>query len=92
MSQIKSALITGIGGSGGSYLAEYIVEHHPDVKVHGFARWHSSTQDNLQALCQACHNRLDAAMRERHARETRRQRRIDFANSSADTSPAPRWR
>ena len=51
MSAIKSALITGIGGSGGSYLAEYIVEHHPDVKVHGFARWHSSTQDdNLRAL------------------------------------------
>lgn len=50
MSGIKSALITGIGGSGGSYLAEYIVEHHPDVKVHGFARWHSSTQDNLAAL------------------------------------------
>jgi GDP-4-dehydro-6-deoxy-D-mannose reductase len=51
VSQIKSALITGIGGSGGSYLAEYIVAHHPEVKVHGFARWHSSTtQDNLQAL------------------------------------------
>lgn len=50
MSQIRSALITGIGGSGGSYLAEYIVEHHPEVKVHGFARWHSSTQDNLHAL------------------------------------------
>src|SRR5258708_3273131 len=50
LSQIRSALITGIGGSGGSYLAEYIVEHHPEVRVHGFARWHSSTQDNLQAL------------------------------------------
>lgn len=50
MSGIKSALITGIGGSGGSYLAEYIVAHHPEVKVHGFARWHSSTQDNLQNL------------------------------------------
>ena len=51
MSAIKSALITGIGGSGGSYLAEYIVEHHPEVKVHGFARWHSSTQDdNLRTL------------------------------------------
>jgi len=50
LSQIRSALITGIGGSGGSYLAEYIVEHHPEVKVHGFARWHSSTQDNLHGL------------------------------------------
>jgi GDP-mannose 4,6-dehydratase len=50
VSQIRSALITGIGGSGGSYLAEYIVEHHPEVKVHGFARWHSSTQDNLAGL------------------------------------------
>ena len=50
MSAIRSALITGIGGSGGSYLAEYIVEHHPEVRVHGFARWHSTTQDNLQAL------------------------------------------
>lgn len=43
----KRVLITGIGGSGGSYLAEYIVEHHPDVEVHGLARWHSTTQDNL---------------------------------------------
>ena len=50
MSEIKSALITGIGGSGGSYLAEYIAQNHPDVKLHGFARWHSSTQDNLHAL------------------------------------------
>ncbi len=50
LSAIRSALITGIGGSGGSYLAEYIVEHHPEVRVHGFARWHSTTEDNLQAL------------------------------------------
>jgi GDP-4-dehydro-6-deoxy-D-mannose reductase len=47
---IKSALITGVGGSGGSYLAEYIAEHHPEVKLHGFARWHSATQDNLANL------------------------------------------
>lgn len=47
---IRSALITGIGGSGGSYLAEYIAEHHPDVKLHGFARWHSTTQENLANL------------------------------------------
>jgi len=50
LSQLRSALITGIGGSGGSYLAEYIVQHHPEVRVHGFARWHSTTQDNLHAL------------------------------------------
>jgi GDP-mannose 4,6-dehydratase len=43
-------LITGIGGSGGSYLAEYIIEHHPEVQVHGFARWHSTTQDNLRTV------------------------------------------
>jgi GDP-4-dehydro-6-deoxy-D-mannose reductase len=47
---IQSALITGVAGSGGSYLAEYIAEHHPEVKLHGFARWHSATQDNLANL------------------------------------------
>ena len=47
---IQSALITGIGGSGGSYLAEYIAEHHPEVQLHGFARWHSTTAENLANL------------------------------------------
>ena len=37
------ALITGVSGSGGSYLADYIVEHHPTVEVHGASRWHSTT-------------------------------------------------
>lgn len=46
--QFRKVLITGIGGSGGSYLAEYIIEHHPEVEVHGLARWHSTTQDNLR--------------------------------------------
>ena len=46
----KRVLITGIGGSGGSYLAEYILENHPDVEVHGIARWHSTTQDNLRGI------------------------------------------
>lgn len=36
-------LITGINGSGGSYLAEYIVRNHPKTEVHGIARWHSTT-------------------------------------------------
>ena len=49
--QIKRALITGISGSGGSYLAEYIVQHHPEVEVHGLSRWHSTTtSDNLRAI------------------------------------------
>lgn len=39
---LRRVLITGITGSGGSYLAEYILAHHPDVEVHGIARWHSS--------------------------------------------------
>jgi len=47
----KTVLITGIGGSGGSYLAESIVEHQPQVAVHGLARWHSTTtQNNLSGI------------------------------------------
>lgn len=49
-SPFKRVLITGIGGSGGSYLAEYIVDHHPEVEVHGLSRWHSTTQNNLFAI------------------------------------------
>lgn len=48
---IQRALITGIAGSGGSYLAEHIVSDHPEVEVHGFSRWHSTTaSDNLRAI------------------------------------------
>lgn len=39
---MKNVLITGITGSGGSYLAEYILENHPDVNIYGFHRWHSA--------------------------------------------------
>ena len=39
----KNVLITGITGSGGSYLAEHIVENYPNVSVFGLARWHSTT-------------------------------------------------
>lgn len=35
-------VITGITGAGGSYLAEYILENHPDVKVFGLHRWKST--------------------------------------------------
>lgn len=37
----ERVLITGISGSGGSCLAEYILKNHPAVEVHGFSRWHS---------------------------------------------------
>lgn len=43
-------LITGIGGSGGRYLAEHIVENCPGVEVHGIVRWHSTPQDHLQGI------------------------------------------
>lgn len=36
-------LITGITGSGGSYLAEYILENHPEYSVWGTSRWHSTS-------------------------------------------------
>jgi len=42
---LKRVLITGISGSGGSYLADYIVENHPEVEVHGITRWHSTTSN-----------------------------------------------
>ncbi len=48
---IDSVLITGVTGSGGSYLAEYIAEHQPQVQLHGLCRWHStSSQENVAAL------------------------------------------
>lgn len=48
---IKVALITGVAGSGGSYLAEHIVKHCPGVSVHGIARWHStSSPSNLAEI------------------------------------------
>jgi GDP-4-dehydro-6-deoxy-D-mannose reductase len=47
----KKCLITGITGSGGSYLAEYIVNNQQEVEVHGTSRWHSTTSyNNLEAI------------------------------------------
>lgn len=42
-------LITGITGMVGSHLADYILENHPDVEVHGLARWRSPL-DNVRQL------------------------------------------
>jgi GDPmannose 4,6-dehydratase/GDP-4-dehydro-6-deoxy-D-mannose reductase len=48
---MKNCLITGITGSGGSYLADYIIENQPEYKVWGICRWHSSaTQANVDHL------------------------------------------
>lgn len=47
----QRVLITGIAGSGGSYLAEYIVKHRSPVAVHGLSRWHSTaSSDNLRSI------------------------------------------
>lgn len=48
--RFRKVLITGIAGSGGSYLAEHILATQPGVEVHGLARWHSTTQDNLGSV------------------------------------------
>lgn len=48
---MKNILITGITGSGGSYLADYILNNHPDVVVHGLHRWHSAgTLSNIEHI------------------------------------------
>src|SRR4051812_13409300 len=44
----KKVLITGMSGSGGSYLAEFILEYHPQVKVHGTARNVIAVPKNLE--------------------------------------------
>lgn len=49
--QYKTALITGVSGSGGSYLAEYLVNRQPYLKVHGISRWHSTAStSNLRMI------------------------------------------
>lgn len=42
-------LITGITGMVGSHLAEYILDNHPEVEVHGLIRWRSPL-DNIRAI------------------------------------------
>ena len=38
-------LITGITGFAGSHLAEYILQHHPDVEIIGTYRWRSRMEN-----------------------------------------------
>lgn len=49
--RFRKILITGISGSGGSYLAEFLVNNHPEVEVYGVSRWHSSSSEaNLRGI------------------------------------------
>jgi GDP-4-dehydro-6-deoxy-D-mannose reductase len=48
---MKKILITGITGSGGSYLADFIVENKPEVEVHGVSRWHTATTSKNLKKC-----------------------------------------
>jgi GDP-4-dehydro-6-deoxy-D-mannose reductase len=48
---MKNILITGITGSGASYLAEHLANTYPDAQIHGVSRWHStSTHQNLKSI------------------------------------------
>lgn len=38
--------LTGLNGSGASYIAEYLINNQPHVEVHGGIRWHSSSNMN----------------------------------------------
>jgi GDP-4-dehydro-6-deoxy-D-mannose reductase len=51
---ISKVLITGIAGAAGSYLAEHLCSHHPDVEVHGIAGFRTDTK-NLQAVQDRIH-------------------------------------
>lgn len=42
---MKKVLITGITGMVGSHLADYILEHHPEVGIYGLKRWRSPMQN-----------------------------------------------
>lgn len=46
---MKKCLITGISGSGGSYLAEWILKNHPEYEVWGISRW-GSTKTNKNII------------------------------------------
>ena len=50
---MKRILITGIAGSGASYLAEHLASKYPNAEINGITRWHSTTSPvNLSAVIQ----------------------------------------
>ena len=48
MRKFKKVLITGINGSGGSYLADYIINNYPNVKIYGNIR--SNNYKNIEHI------------------------------------------
>jgi GDP-4-dehydro-6-deoxy-D-mannose reductase len=43
-------LITGITGFVGSHLADYFLENHPSIELHGVKRYHLSRMDNVNHI------------------------------------------
>ena len=48
--EIKKVLITGVTGFVGSHLADYILEHHPEVEIIGMIRSWRSPVDNIKHI------------------------------------------
>ncbi len=46
---MERVLITGINGFAASHLADYIIDNHPDVELHGSIRWNCN-QDNISHI------------------------------------------
>jgi hypothetical protein len=60
------------------------VAHHPDPDPM------NCSDDNLLALCQRCHNRLDMPMRQAHAKQTRARKRQEKITSAGQVAlPIP---
>ncbi len=47
--KVGSIFITGVTGFVGSHLADYVLEKHPGIKIHGLLRWRSPVQ-NIQHI------------------------------------------
>jgi GDP-4-dehydro-6-deoxy-D-mannose reductase len=65
-------LITGITGMAGSFLAEYLADHHPEVEVFGTFRWRSKLDNLLELRGRDKLNVLDEGQRVTSAAELRR--------------------
>ena len=51
---MKIALITGITGMVGSHLADFVLDAHPEVEIHGLIRWRSPL-DNIRHIMNKVH-------------------------------------